>query len=209
MITGRKNRAQSDIVQAVRLFAQLLGDKAEVLVCERSGEARFRVAHVENPGSGRKPGDALPEPTPLDLAAPTGIFNNIKTMDDGRLVRVAAVPLLDAKGEVAGAVVVHFDISELAFVQGWLQNLSGIQSGGRSGQCEDVGELMDLVIDQASRAIGKPAAFMNRVDKKKFIKYLDERGVFQIKKSSEKVARFLDISKFTLYACLEEVRAGI
>ena len=73
--------------------------------------------------------------------------------------------------------------------------------------CDDVGQMMDMIIEQASAVIGKPTVYMNRADKKNFIKHLDERGVFQIKKSSERVAKFLDISKFTLYACLEEIRA--
>ena len=38
------------------------------------------------------------------------------------------------------------------------------------------------------------------------VRYLDEKGVFLIKKSAERVAEFLDISRFTVYNYLNEVK---
>ena len=55
--------------------------------------------------------------------------------------------------------------------------------------------------------IGKPVIYMKKKDKREFIKYLDDRGFFQIKKSSDRITNYLDISKFTLYSHLEDIRS--
>jgi predicted transcriptional regulator YheO len=47
---------------------------------------------------------------------------------------------------------------------------------------------------------------MKKEDFLKIIKFLDEKGVFLIKNSIEWVAKKLNISKFTIYAYLKEVR---
>ena len=47
---------------------------------------------------------------------------------------------------------------------------------------------------------------MNRAEKIEMVRYLDQKGVFLITRSSEKVCEVLDISKFTLYNYLEIVR---
>lgn len=47
---------------------------------------------------------------------------------------------------------------------------------------------------------------MNKEAKIKLLRFLDERGVFLIQKSGQKVCELLGISKFTLYNYLEEAR---
>ena len=102
----------------------------------------------------------------------------------------------------------NLDVTDIVFVQNQLQDLSGYAAPSGDKECSDVNELMDLIISKASKMIGKPAMYMNKNDKKEFIRYLDERGFFQIKKSTDKVAKFLDISMFTLYSNLEDIRSS-
>ena len=70
----------------------------------------------------------------------------------------------------------------------------------------DVQELLEKLCIQGECLIGKPAAIMDREEKIKFLKFLDEKGAFLITRSSEKVCEFLSISKFTLYKYLEGIR---
>ncbi len=44
---------------------------------------------------------------------------------------------------------------------------------------------------------------MNREDKIRFVRYLDQKGAFLITKSSEKVYEYLNISRYTLYNYLD------
>ena len=47
---------------------------------------------------------------------------------------------------------------------------------------------------------------MTKDDKVIAVKYLDSKGAFLIKKSVEKVSEFYNISKFTLYNYLGEIK---
>lgn len=194
------------MLQFVRLMAHNMGNKCEVLVCEVFKKEFLRVAYIENPSEGRAIGSVLEE-VQLEDFAKGDLFSTVRSTK-GHTARIAGAALKNNDRELVGAIVTILDITEIVYMQNWLQGFSGYVPQKNTVLCEDVGQMMDLIIDQASVAIGKPIAFMNRADKKEFIRHLDERGVFQIKKSSEKVAKYLNISKFTLYACLEEIRAA-
>lgn len=64
---------------------------------------------------------------------------------------------------------------------------------------KDVNELFNTLIQESLRYIGKPVAMMDKDDKLKAVRYLDRKGIFLIKKSSEKVCTFFDISKKTTW----------
>ena len=63
----------------------------------------------------------------------------------------------------------------------------------------NVTDLLDSLIEQALNLVGKPVAAMNKDDKIKVVKYLNDAGAFLITKSGDRVASLLGISKFTLY----------
>jgi predicted transcriptional regulator YheO len=49
---------------------------------------------------------------------------------------------------------------------------------------------------------------MSKEDKIKVVEFLDKKGAFLITKSGDKVCRYLDISKFTLYNYLDEIHSN-
>ena len=48
---------------------------------------------------------------------------------------------------------------------------------------------------------------MSKVERIRFLRFLDEKGAFLITRSSEKVCDLLNISKFTFYNYLDAARA--
>lgn len=124
----------------------------------------------------------------------------------GKFIKSTTAAIYE-KNQIIGTITTNLDVTDLVFVQNQLQDLSGYAATPIEKECSDVNQLMDLIISKASVMIGKPAMYMNKNDKKEFIRYLDERGFFQIKKSTDKAAKYLDISMFTLYSNLEEIRA--
>ena len=63
----------------------------------------------------------------------------------------------------------------------------------------DVESLLDDLIEQSVRLVGKPVALMTKDDKIKAIRFLNDTGAFLITRSGDKVASYFNISKFTLY----------
>ena len=61
-------------------------------------------------------------------------------------------------------------------------------------------------MEKAVESTGKTIDVLDKEDKVAIVKYLDEKGAFLIKKSAERVAEYLDISRFTVYNYLNETK---
>ena len=70
----------------------------------------------------------------------------------------------------------------------------------------NINELLEYMLQTALSYVGKPLTLMDREDKQRFLKYLDDKGTFVISKSGDRVCEFLGISKFTLYNYLDAIR---
>ena len=55
---------------------------------------------------------------------------------------------------------------------------------------------------------GKPVALMNKDDKVRAIRFLNESGAFLVTKSGDKVAKYFGISKYTLYSYIDANKDG-
>jgi predicted transcriptional regulator YheO len=54
--------------------------------------------------------------------------------------------------------------------------------------------------------MGKTPAAMSREEKMEVVKRLEERGAFLVKRSAEQVAEALDLSRYTIFSYLKEIR---
>ena len=61
---------------------------------------------------------------------------------------------------------------------------------------------MNDFIQDGFQYIGKTAEDMTREEKKRFVRFLDDKGVFMITKSGTRICNMLKISKYTLYKYL-------
>ena len=68
-------------------------------------------------------------------------------------------------------------------------------------------DLLDELISQSIKLVGKPVAMMNKDDKIKAIQFLNNAGAFLITKSGDKVSKQFGISKYTLYNYMDASRS--
>ena len=66
----------------------------------------------------------------------------------------------------------------------------------------DVNQLLEDLIEESYQLIGKPVSVMTKEDKMKAIKFLESKGALLIKRSGDKISKFYDISKYSLYSYL-------
>ena len=59
------------------------------------------------------------------------------------------------------------------------------------------------LIRQSVALVGKPVALMNKDDKVRAIRFLNDSGAFLVTKSTDKVAKYFGISKYTLYSYID------
>jgi hypothetical protein len=66
-----------------------------------------------------------------------------------------------------------------------------------------LGTTIDQLVEAAEASIGKRTSEMTRSEKQQVVRFLDERGVFLIRKAVESTAERLGVTRFTIYNYLE------
>lgn len=189
------------------LLTGIYGSQSEVIVCRLTEEKNLKIVYSKNNSpehsigliyNGISVGTLEEEPEKL-----------LKTINTtgGKYIQSCTVPIKSDE-MIIGTITVNTDVTNIIFAQRQLADLAAVSEPEKTHAYSDVSELMEHMISQAQEEIGKPVIYMKKKDKREFIKYLDDRGFFQIKKSSDRIANYLDISKFTLYSHLEDIRSS-
>ncbi|MDR2868994.1 MAG: helix-turn-helix transcriptional regulator [Deferribacteraceae bacterium] len=139
-------------------------------------------------------------------------YNYATQTKSGHVLRSSSIYLKNANGEVIGSLCINFDVTDMMFAQEVINSvcmnpLVAQDSDSNEVFANDVNELMDTLIQESQQQVNKPVPFMTKDDKLKALRYLDLKGAFLIKKSGDKIAKYYDISKYTMYSYLEEIRA--
>ena len=198
-------------------LAEHWGPKCEFVVHDLQDQPYDKsiVAIINGHVTGRKVGDCG---TNLGLEVLRGTdnggnkYNYITQTKEGKVLRSTTVYVRNDAGTVIGAICINFDITDLLMAEQALTSITNhslfVEEGHRVEEvfAHDVNELLDTLIQQSIQHIKKPVAHMNKDDKLEGIHFLDERGAFLIKKSVDRVARFYDISKYTIYSYLDQTR---
>ena len=67
----------------------------------------------------------------------------------------------------------------------------------------NISDMLEDLIQQSVALVGKPVAMMNKEDKVRAIRFLNQNGAFLVTKSGDKVAKYFGISKYTLYSYID------
>ena len=185
----------------------------EVLIHDLQGDLDTSLVYIENGTiTNRHVGDG-PSHVVLDVLnyddGSEGRFGYLTKTKDGRILKSSTMYIRDDNGNIAYLLGINQDITEFVMMHRSLESLIGIgqaETGTVEKITTSVSELLDDLLLEAERLVGKPGPLMNKVERLKAISYLNEKGAFLISKSSEKIAEYFNISKFTLYSDLNTVK---
>ncbi len=200
-------------------IAMQFGPKCEVVVHDlQHADPEHSIIIIENGHvSGRSVGDGF---SPI---APEFLWDENKNMEDklayltktrdGKVLKSSTLYIRDDSGQIIGILGINFDITVLLAAESEMNSLVGMSpssdigtQSSRENPPINVSKLLEELIEQSLRSVGKPVELMNKEDKIKFVKYLNDAGAFLITKSGPKVCQYLDISKYTLYSYLDEIK---
>ena len=139
-------------------------------------------------------------------------YNYITHTSDGKTLRSSSVFFRDNEGKVIACLCINLDISRTLDFEGFLHEYNKFEESKEPIKevfARNVSELLEFFIAEGQKQIGKSIEKMNRTDKIEMIKYLDQKGAFQITKSSNRVSEVLGISIYTLYNYLEAGRSNL
>ena len=201
---------------AMPLFQQLLtliekhfGNKCEVVLHDLTKDYNHSIVDIRNGNITNRTIGGCGSNLGLEVLRGTVVdgdrFNYITTTQDGKILRSSSIYLKDDNGNVMGSICINMDITETLQFEGYLRQFNQFESFTNEEEifAPDVNNLLAHLIQKGQEQIGKPAIDMN---KKEFIRFLDEKGAFLITKSGEQICELLGISKFTFYNYLETSR---
>lgn len=130
---------------------------------------------------------------------------------DGREVRCSSVYFRNPHGRIIAALCINYDVSTIAQAKGLLEGLlpdddPEPERAPNEFIGRDLVAVMDAMVSQAIREIGKSVDRMTRDEKIRILSRLDGQGVLQMRKGVENVAARLGISRVTAYSYLDEAR---
>lgn len=189
------------------------GPSCEVLIHDLQGNLDTSLVYIENGTiTNRHVGDG-PSHVVLDVLnyddGSEGRFGYLTKTKDGRILKSSTMYIRDDNDNIAYLLGINQDITEFVMMHRSLESLIGIgqaETGTVEKITTSVSELLDDLLLEAERLVGKPGPLMNKVERLKAISYLNEKGAFLISKSSEKIAEYFNISKFTLYSDLNTIK---
>jgi predicted transcriptional regulator YheO len=190
-------------------IARQFGSNCEVIIHDLTKGITNTIAVIENGHvTGRKVGDGASEAVlealkNKDIGDRYSYFANTK---GGKRLKCSTVYIRDDAGEVVALLCINYDISDFEMANRSLNEFLTVEEDSSfvEGIPENVNDLLDLLIEESHRFIGKPIVAMTKEDKKQAIQYLNQKGALLIKKSSERISAYYGISKFTLYNYLND-----
>lgn len=129
---------------------------------------------------------------------------------DGRILKSSTVFLKDTDGTYRYILGINYDITSLVNMESAINSMTIVEDEGEGEKdgpiAQNVNDLLDSLIDQSVKLIGKPPALMTKDEKIRAIQFLKDAGAFLVTKSGDKVSSFYGISKFTLYSYIDQTK---
>lgn len=193
-------------------IAKQFGDDCEVVLHDLTRDYDNTIVGIWNGHvTGRKVGDGGTDAGLAVLrgtAQPKDEYCYISKTKDGRILRSSSKFFLDEKGTVVGSLCINYDITALMAGQAAMRKLTNLDEKERKREVftGDIDELLEILMKEAVESTGHALDELDKEDKVAVVRYLDNKGVFLVKKSAERVADFLGISRFTVYNYLNETQ---
>ena len=129
---------------------------------------------------------------------------------DGKILKSSTIYLRDDDGKAIGIFAINYDITLMLAMEDALRGFTATELPQEEPEhiSRNVADLLDELIEQSVRLVGKPVALMNKEDKVKAIQFLNDTGAFLITKSGFKVCKYFGISKYTLYSYIDEAKSA-
>jgi predicted transcriptional regulator YheO len=206
------------MIPVVEGIAKTFGDKCEVVlhdltnynstivtICNEHVTGRGRGAPITNLGlkilkEGQEGRDL--------------ILNYKNKITNGKLIKSSSILIRDEQKKVIGCLCINYDMTQLSLVESFLQSFTQTNEVETATKVEEkfpisITELMEQMIEEGMKNIGKSIPMMSKEEKIRFVTILDNMGLFLIKGAVQEVAELLDVSKYTIYNYIEKKEESV
>ena len=216
---NRDDLTLESLIMIAHGIARQFGNDCEVCIHDlQANDLEHTICYIMNGHvSGRKIGDGASKIV-LETLEALKKGDNVSDhlgyrthTSDGRILKSSTIFLKDESGKYRFILGINHDMTNFINAQSALSNVvENIETTGEDiyGQIPlSVNDLLDNLIEQSVKLVGKTPALMTKDEKVKAIKFLQDAGAFLITRSGDKISQFFGISKFTLYSYIDQAKA--
>lgn len=216
---NRDDLTLESLIMIAHGIARQFGNDCEVCIHDlQANDLEHTICYIINGHvSGRKIGDGASKIV-LETLEALKKGDNVSDhlgyrthTSDGRILKSSTIFLKDESGKYRFILGINHDMTNFINAQSALSNIvENIETTGEDiyGQIPlSVNDLLDNLIEQSVKLVGKTPALMTKDEKVKAIKFLQDAGAFLITRSGDKISQFFGISKFTLYSYIDQAKA--
>lgn len=210
-------RLLEDLTKVAKGICATFGSDCEVVIHDLHNKSiENSIVFIENGHiSGREVGDGPSRPVLEALKADPATLEDklaylIKTRD-GKVLKCSTMYIRGDDDSIVAVLSINFDITTMQQIQSNITQLISPSNGTAEDIMPEsiqnnVNDLLDDLIDQSVKLVGKPVYDMTKEDKIKAIQFLNDSGAFLIMKSGDKVSNHFRISKYTLYSYIDAAK---
>lgn len=202
------------LLKLAKGIASQFGPNCEVVVHDlATNDPESSIVAIENGQvTGRKVGDGPSHVVLEALRAGQAQLQDhlcyLTRTKDGKILKSTTIYIRDDDGTPIGIFGINYDITLMLAMETALKQFTATEREEKEPEpiSRNVSDLLDELMEQSVKIVGKPVALMNKEDKVKAIQFLNDTGAFLITKSGDKVCKFFGISKYTLYSYIDEAK---
>lgn len=125
----------------------------------------------------------------------------------GKLIRTSSSLIRDEEGNLLGALCLNIDMTHALRQVEYLQGFLPAEERPKKDKQVSGKRVEDIVFSLVDNILsGCDVSALSREERIDKIRFMENRGIFQLKGSVEHVAERLGVNKVTIYSYLDEVR---
>jgi len=209
------------LVPIVKGIAKTFGKDCEVLIHDTSN-LESSIVMIENGHvTGRQVGSPMTDLglyfLQSDLFKNTDFIANYQTESkDGKKLKSTTIFIRDNKKKIIGFLCINYALDHLLEIKKKIENLCAVNKAIDENVfnneekeeifTDNLDDLLERVFVKAQEKVGKSIEKMQKDDKLEVVRYLHKKGFFLIKGNIDKIAKRLNVSRYTIYNYLSEIK---
>ncbi|MGF6952466.1 putative transcriptional regulator YheO [Neobacillus sp. B4I6] len=210
----QSKKVLESFIPIAKSTAKMFGTNCEVVIHDLTNPQASVMLTVNNHVTGREIGQSFDHLVKTVLRSEDFKEDYLAgytfVTEDKRTIRSSTSLIRDSKKKVIGAFCINFDVEALNQMQQFMNTFLSTQVEVQENETksDDDIENVEGIVDQLIKQIIQNSVHpvMKRHEKIELIRFMDEKGIFLMKGSVEKVASLLGISKVTVYSYLDEIK---
>ena len=205
-------------IPVANLIAMTFGKECEVVLHDLTTPEKSVIYTVNNHVTGRQVGQSFDHIITHVLLSQNFendcLANYYFKSSDNRLIKSSTLLIRDSDNKVMGAICINIDTTVTTQIMEWLSEKIPLAPDINEpmelseSKVIDMEHISDIADDLIEKIVGaRNVSEMKRDEKISLISFMEQKGVFLIRGSIEKVAEKLGISKVTVYSYIDELKA--